>query len=777
MPISLTWKSLQGLLKKLSGTLVIQEADLPRVRSLMDTYMPGITAISAAGTILLLSATVWLKGEKSLWVPTGLTLVSTLLLLGINKLNQRGRVSLAVNLALAIITLYLTLVLPAGFLETGAGPGWYAVPPAIAAMMLNPAAALFWAVVVTLTMLARLGWLVNILGMSFDPVPYLFGASGIYLLSLIAWTLSRSFQQANQSLRLRVRQVQTGVEISSLITAALDPAEVTRQAVHLIQQGFGYYHVGLFLLNPEDRWATLMGAAGGSASQLLEAGHRIPLAGTPAGVTGVAAAITQKRRQMVALWADSKGPDGRPLQFNNRLLPSTRVELAIPMQVGNRVLGALDIHANELAPIPDENIQSLEGVAAQIAVALENARLFKDIQQRHDELGQVYKHTERRAHYMQTTAELARTISSLSDPQELLDKAVRLISDGLELYHVGIFLVDEAGEWAILRAASSEGGQRMLARQHRLHVGEQGIVGWTTSTGQSRVALDVGEDAVYFDNPDMPDTHSEVALPLKRGNRVIGAMDVQSTQVAAFTEEDASVLQTLADQIAIAIENSRLFQQTQAAFEELQALQRYYVSHEWRRLTGQQTKLAAEYRRQGVASLKTAWSPEMKMALDQESPVSLPDLSAADLPDNYREGDEVDDLSSPPALSALAVPIKLRGEVIGVLDLQETDEPRHWTEEELAMVSAVADQVALALENARLLEETRRRAERERLAGQITARIRAAGDMDAILRTTVQEVRRALGVSHGLIRLGTEAQLKAAGGDQQAAEGDGGNER
>jgi GAF domain-containing protein len=775
MPISLTWESLQKMLKKLPRTLVIQEADLPRARSSMASLMPGFTVILAVITILL-AGVAWLGGQGSFWLPSGITLVVTIFLPGISGLNQRGRTSLAVNLGLAVITLYITLVLPVGLLETGAGPGGYAVPVVGAAMIINPAAALVWTVIVTLAMSARLWWITSVLGIHLDLIPYFFGTLAIYLLALIAWHFGRSFQQANQTLRQQVRQVQAGVEISRLITAALDPAEVTHQAVQLIQQGFGYYHVGLFLLDPENRWATLAAAAGGAASQLLEAGHRVPLAGTPAGTTGVAAAITQRRCQTVAPWAESRGPDGRPLQFNNRLLPSTRAELTIPLQVGDRVLGALDIHNTELVPFPDENIQSLEGVAAQIAVALENARLFGDIQHRHQELSQVYAHTERRAHYLQTTAELARTISSLSDPQELLDKAVHLIGDGLGLYHAGIFLVDETGEWAVLHAASSEGGQRMLARQHRLHVGEQGIVGWTTSTGQPRIALDVGADAVYFDNPDMPDTHSEMALPLKRGDRVIGALDVQSTQTAAFTEEDASVLQALADQIAIAIENARLFQQTQGAYEELQALQRYYVAHEWRRLAGQQTELAAEYRRQGVAPLKSAWSPEMEMALTQEAPVSLPDLSAADLPDDDHEG-EARDLSSPPARSALAVPIKLRGEVIGVLDLQETDEPRNWTEEEMAMVSAVADQVALALENARLLEETRRRAEHERLAGQITARIRAAGDMDAILRTTVQEVRRALGVSHGLIRLGTEAQLRATGSNRQAAEGDEGNER
>ena len=128
--------------------------------------------------------------------------------------------------------------------------------------------------------------------------------------------------------------------------------------------------------------------------------------------------------------------------------------------------------------------------------------------------------------------------------------------------------------------------------------------------------------------------------------------------------------------------------------------------------------------------------------------------------------------SSPPARAALAVPIKLRGEVIGVLDLQEIDEPRHWTDEEVAMVTAVADQVALALENARLLEETQRRAERERLAGEITSRIRAAGDIDGVLRTTVQEMRRALRVSHGAIHLDTETHLRPADGSEQTGRGD-----
>jgi GAF domain-containing protein len=372
---------------------------------------------------------------------------------------------------------------------------------------------------------------------------------------------------------------------------------------------------------------------------------------------------------------------------------------------------------------------------------------------------------------LEVTAELARAISSLLDPQELLDKAVHLISEGFGLYHAGIFLVDEGREWAILQATNSEGGQRMLARGHKLRVGEQGIVGWVTHTGQPRIALDAGADAVHFDNPDLPDTRSEMALPLKLGDQVIGALDVQSVQEAAFSEEDVSVLQTLADQIAVAIQNARLFQETQRALAETQALQRYYVALEWQRLTQQRVDLSAEYRRLGVSSLETAWSPEMEMALAQGSPIALPDLSVVALPGDGQDRAQ-EELSSPPARAALAVPIKLRDEVIGVLDLQEMDEPRQWTDDEIAVVTAVADQVALSLENARLLEETRRRAERERLAGEIATRIRAAGDIDGILRTTVQEIRHVLGTSHGVIRLGTETLLRPPGGNEQAAEGD-----
>ncbi|RMF33823.1 MAG: GAF domain-containing protein, partial [Chloroflexi bacterium] len=580
---------------------------------------------------------------------------------------------------LVTITLYITIISPAGFLVAGPELVIYAVPITAAGLLLTPAAAIAWAMIVTLAILIRAFVVAGMPGITINPIALALSLIVLYVLALATWLFARSLQQANQDLRRRIGQIQTGAEISRVVTAALEPGLIQWPAVQLIQSGFGYYHVGFYAPDPEGRWAVLTEAAGEAAERLRQEGYRLPLDGT----TVVAAAFTQRARQMIVVGEEEPiGPDGHPLQPNVHLLPQSRAELALPLQVGERLLGVLDVHSTRPGPFPEEEIEALEGIVGQVAVALENAHLFEDLQQRHQELQELHQQTERRARYLEATAELARAVSSLLDLQTLLDQAVNLISERFGFYHAGIFLVDDAGEWAVLQAANSEGGQRMLARGHKLRVGEQGIVGWVTHAGESRIALDVGEDAVHFDNPDLPDTRSEVALPLKVRDRVIGALDIQSTREAAFSEEDVVVLQTLADQIAVAIENARLFQETQRALEEVQTLHRYYLAQEWEQFTRQRRDLSAEYRRLGVPPLERAWSPEMEIALAQERAVVLSDLEAELLGGDGRGengGDGAGDRFTLPARSALAVPIKLRGEVVGVLDLQATEEPRRWT--------------------------------------------------------------------------------------------------
>jgi GAF domain-containing protein len=247
---------------------------------------------------------------------------------------------------------------------------------------------------------------------------------------------------------------------------------------------------------------------------------------------------------------------------------------------------------------------------------------------------------------------------------------------------------------------------------------------------------------------------------LQASGQTFGALDVQSTQGAAFAEEDVAILSMLADQIAIAIENARLFAQAQSALQVAEETQRRYLRQEWERLLPTLSSASHEYHMSGVPPVGDAPLPEIEQAILRSDVVTMTSQAAA--------------------RSALAVPIKLRDQVIGVIDLHETEAEREWTADDVALVVAVANQAAQALENARLLEQTQQRARREQLISEITAKVRAAPDVESILRTGVQEIRRVLGTSHGVIRLSAQAtRLKpgAPAGNGQTGEGDGRDER
>ncbi len=377
----------------------------------------------------------------------------------------------------------------------------------------------------------------------------------------------------------------------------------------------------------------------------------------------------------------------------------------------------------------------------------ESVRLQREARQRQEEsnreLQAANEALKRRSAQLQAISEVGRAITQLHDPGQLLPQVTQFISQYFGFYHVGIFLIDQVGRNAVLRAANSPGGQRMLARGHRLKVGGRSIVGYVTSKGQPRIALDVGVDAVHFDNPDLPETRSEMAFPLWRGDAIVGALDVQSTESAAFDEQDVVVLQTLADQVSIALENAELFTQTQAAVAEAEAINRRYLQQEWGRYVQQVADPSYEYLLSGREYLAGQPLPAGDEALIKDDTVIL-----------AAGGDDQG--------AALAVPIKLRGQIIGVLDLQEADENRDWTEDEIALVEAIAEQLGLALENTRLVEQTQARARRETLVRRITERIRDAADVDAMLQVAVQELGRALGAPRVYVRLGVDADQEEA---------------
>jgi len=353
------------------------------------------------------------------------------------------------------------------------------------------------------------------------------------------------------------------------------------------------------------------------------------------------------------------------------------------------------------------------------------------------------RNAERRATQLAISAQVARAISQVRDLDQLLSQVTHLIGEAFGLYHVGIFIVDEANRYAVLHAASSEGGQRMLARNHKLAVGHQGMVGYVTQTGLPRIALDAGADAVHFNNPDLPDTRSEMTLPLQVSGRVLGALDLQTTQPAAFSDEDLTVLGTLADQVAVAIDNARLFTRTLAALQETEEVNKRRLREQWQRLLPTLRQTSHEYHLSGVPAAGDAVLPEIDQALRRGEVVIAGDDALGQQPDGVAA-----------ARTALAVPIKLRDQVIGVIDLQEMDEDRRWTDDDVAVVLAVADQAALSLENARLLDETERSAQRERTINEINSRVRQTIDLDSILQTAVKELGQTLGAARVTARIG-----------------------
>jgi GAF domain-containing protein len=364
-------------------------------------------------------------------------------------------------------------------------------------------------------------------------------------------------------------------------------------------------------------------------------------------------------------------------------------------------------------------------------------------EERTAELESANIQTSQRAAQLQTITELSEGVAQLQDLNEIFSTATSLISERFGFYHVGIFLVDQNREYAILQAANSEGGKRMLERRHRLKFGT-GVVGVAAQTGQPRIALDVGSDAVFFENPDLPNTRSEAALPLKARGEMIGILDVQSTQSGAFTHEDLQVLTTLANQVSIALENARLLTETRSALAQMQEVYNEYTRAEWSRTVANIEQPGFRYRTGRVEMMENAiQSPEVSAAVQQGEIV-------ADHPNGSEE-----------RRPTVAIPVKLRGEVIGVLQIESNDASREWEKDEVGLVAAVAERAAVAMENARLFQDARRRAAKEHSISEATARIGSALNIENILHVTAEELERVLGGSEIVIHLESEEQQAA----------------
>jgi GAF domain-containing protein/uncharacterized membrane protein YqjE len=320
----------------------------------------------------------------------------------------------------------------------------------------------------------------------------------------------------------------------------------------------------------------------------------------------------------------------------------------------------------------------------------------------------------RKTDQLRATSYIARKTAEVQDLATLLDTVAHLVTDQFGFYHTGIFLVNESGNQVVLQAASSEGGQRMVERGHSLAIGMQGIVGYAAAQKQPRIALDVGTDAAFFNNPDLPLTRSEVALPLLIRNKVLGVLDIQSDRPQAFSMDDIDVLQTLSDQIAIALENARLLDETQAAITQLEALTSIRTHEAWIQKLREQGR-AFTYTPLGLRAEKTS-------------------LSKA---------------------NTISAPIILRGRKIGNISIARKGEGK-WSRLDEGLLDEVASQVGLAVDNIRLLEEATQRARQEQTVGRLAAQFSQSLDLDTLLQTAARELGQLPDVSEVSVVVGQE---------------------
>lgn len=364
------------------------------------------------------------------------------------------------------------------------------------------------------------------------------------------------------------------------------------------------------------------------------------------------------------------------------------------------------------------------------------AGLEERVEERTKELQAANQQSSQRARQLQSIADVSKIITREQNTEKLLPLIADIVSDRFGYYHIGIFLLDETRRMAVLQASNSPGGQRMLANGHKLTIGSGSIVGYAALTGKPRIALDVGEDAIFFNNPNLPETHSEMALPLIIRGKTIGVIDLQSKQRGAFTQEDIDILSILADQVAIAIENARLFQQTQIALAESQAIAQSFLRQEWSALARRQTTIGYIHTGTGGKTLSSpAQADEIEQALRKGAVV--------------KKEHKTEEGTKP----TVAIPITLGEQVIGVIRVQSPHKEHAWSVEEINLLRSISERIGLALDNARLVATSQKRAAKERTIGEIAAKISAATDIDSILQTAAQEIGRALSSSDVIIQL------------------------
>ena len=329
------------------------------------------------------------------------------------------------------------------------------------------------------------------------------------------------------------------------ITTILDPYELLQHTVDIICDEFGFYYAGVFFLDEAKQYAVLKSGRGEAGRRMVNVEHKLAVGGN--SMIGASIANRQGR---IALDVGSEA-----IFFENPDLPDTRSEMALPLIVGDDVIGALTVQSTEEAAFHDEDIAALQTMADQLAIAIQNSNM--------------HRQAERRSRMLKAANRVGKEVTSILNLEELLPHTVNIICEAYGLYYAGVFLLDAAGEYAVLRAGYGKAGKAMVAEGHKLKIGTESMIGACIAMGEARIALDVGEERVHFKNPHLPHTRSEMALPLIYAGKALGAVTIQSSEEHAFSEDDITTLLTMAEHLAVAINNANLINELKEAHNEI----------------------------------------------------------------------------------------------------------------------------------------------------------------------------------------------------------------
>jgi GAF domain-containing protein/HAMP domain-containing protein len=425
---------------------------------------------------------------------------------------------------------------------------------------------------------------------------------------------------------------------------------------------------------------------------------------------------------------------------------SLAITQGISIPLANLADTATRIAAGELDLTPQverqDEIGALAGALAAMTVQVRE--LIHDLERR---VTLRTRELEQRSSHLEAAASVGSVVTSILDTNQLIGEVVRQLRDQFGFYYVGLFLVEPGTDWATLRAGTGEAGQTMIERGHRIRLGT-GMVGWTIAHGVPRIMLEAGDDALQLSTPELPETRSEAAIPLRSRGRVLGAFSIQDDKPGRFDHDLLAILSTVADQVAVALDNAELFAARHATLEAQHRAFGELSHQDWLHLAKSRPDWGFRYADQALTVAEGDWEPELVQALQDGALVKT-------------------DKEGAPTLS---IPLMTRGNRIGAVGFRRHRGEPEWSNEEIELLEGLVEQLGEALENARLQQQARTRAVREQLVADVAAQLRRSLDVETVLRTAADRIRDVLELPEVTVRLAPEAAHRLGGNGHSRTE-------